>query len=222
MLGAKWRSGKLGVVDLDAFYPKVIECSNQQGYSFLLPNETVENPQRLSGGKLALISAVAGTVWGLWGSLSTGYSGMAGREQLLSDLKRMREYCDLIAIRLNTGHVELRLVINGDTLSSEAIVGRFALINERAYEFRKYSARIMPGAKMGIYTQGLLLFSSHKSAKHFWECVAESCKHRAVWKQAITYPWVTDLEDEEVKTFSYGFGHFQNREVEKLAKALFR
>jgi len=208
------------------FFPNLIDYSKDEGFSLLVPGEGFDDPKRLSGGKQMLISAVAGVAFGLIGSLASGYMDKTQKDGLVADLRKMQEYCDLIGIKLSDGPVLVRLGIDGDDISGEALIGRFAMIHERAYDFRKYAPSVMRtiwnDGKLSTVAQVLVTFSAHKRAKEFVQNVANKCKHTATWKKVFTQPWVVDLEDEEITRFRQPLSDLMTRDSEKLKAGLFR
>src|SRR5438105_5736835 len=121
------------------FFSNFLDYSRDEGFSFFTPGEKFDDPKRLSWGKQALVAAAAGAAYGLIGSLSSGYSGKTSRDGLIADLKKLHEHSDLVSIKLSHGPVLVRLGIDADDLLGETLIGRFALIHERAYDFRKYA-----------------------------------------------------------------------------------
>lgn len=208
------------------FLLKLIEQSKTEGFTFLLSGEPINDPKRVSAFAQAFAAVAAGAVWGLLGSLSTGYLDQSTREKLTGDLRWMNELCDLAAIHLSSGHTVLRLVIDADNVSQETIVGRCALIHERTHRFREYGLTLMRSVfsdgKLGTHAQVILVFSSHEKAKDFGDNYADKCEHTAFWKKVHTKPWVVDLEDEEMQTIKYGIGHFLNRQADRLRAGVFR
>jgi hypothetical protein len=208
------------------FFPNLLDYSKADGFSFLVPGEGFDDPKRLSGGKQMLISAVAGVAFGLIGSLSSGYMDKTQKDGLVAELLKMHEYCGLVGIKLSDGPVLLRLGIDADDISGEALVGRFAMIHERAYDFRKYAPSVMRtiwnDGKLATVAQVVIVFSTHKRAREFTQTLADKCKHTAIWKKVYTQPWVIDLEDEEVTRFRQPLSDLMTRDSEKLKAGLFR
>ena len=207
------------------FASNVLAFFRGEGYTFFMPEAQFDDPTRLSGGKQALFAAAAGAAFGLLGSLSTGYLDKIDKEQLKTDLQRLSEYCDFVGIHLSSGSVVLRLVLNGDNLPNETIVGRFAVIHERAFDFRKYAMTILRGVfsdgKLATYAIILIAFSSHKRSKEFMDSFANKCKHGAFWKKVHTHAWVADLEDEEITRFPEPLINLGGAHFEKIKAALF-
>src|SRR5438034_8777544 len=98
------------------FLSKLIEQSKAEGFTFLLSGELINDPKKVSAFAQAFAAAATGAVWGLFGSLSTGYLDHPTREKLTGDLRWMNELCDLAAIHLSSGHTVLRLVIDADNV----------------------------------------------------------------------------------------------------------
>lgn len=199
------------------FVPKFLEFCKSGGFSFLCPDEQFAEPKKMADGKQTLIAAGAaaafaavfggGAVVGAIVGSNAGYSGHS-KEELIADLKSMNQYCDLVGINVSNGACVLRLVIDADEIPYETLVGRFALIHERAHTFRKYAMVIMKNwiwgdTTAGTTAQGVVHFSSHKRAKDFVQLYADKCRHRAMRKAIYTYPFIVDLEDEEPTILSF-------------------
>jgi len=190
------------------FFKNLVEFSKSENFSFLSLDQNFEDPKRMSGGKQALVAGMAGMLGGALLASGVGYSAQK-KEELVNDLRRMSEYCDLIAIKLDTGAAIVRMIIDADDIGGESLVGRFAMIYERGSTFRKYSMVIMKNWILGDRTAGtfmqvITVFSSHKKAREFIQTYAEKCVHSTHGMVTNrggylgTHPWVVDLEDEEV------------------------
>jgi hypothetical protein len=191
------------------FAKNLLEYSKGENFSFLSADQHLDDPKRLSGGKQAFAAALAGIGGGIIWASGVGYSA-AKKGELINDMQRMSEYCDLIGIKLDTGPAIVRMIVDGDEITGESLVGRFAMISERGLTLRKYSFVIMRNWIYGDRTSGTFLqvvtvFSSHKKAREFIQTYAEKCLHKTLgmFKNRgggllATYPWVVDLEDEEV------------------------
>jgi hypothetical protein len=197
------------------FFKRILQYSQNEGFSFLSPETHFADPKRMSGGKQMLIAGmgtVAGLISGQFVISGAGYSDQK-QEALMADLRRISEYCDLIGVKLDTGPAILRMLIDADDIPGEALVGRFAMIHERASDFEKYSLVIAKNwlygnATSGVYLQVLTVFSLHSKARHFIQTYADKCTHRSKHTSngiikiggglLLTCPWVVDLEDETV------------------------
>ena len=190
------------------FLNNLLEYSKIENFSFLSPEQNLENPKRMSGGKQALLAGLAGLAGGIIWASGVGYSEQK-KGDLINDMRGMSEYCDLIGIKLDTGACIVRIIIDSDELSGESLVGRCAMIHERCLTFRKYSLVVMRNwiigdTTSGTYAQVVTVFSSHKRAREFALTYAEKCVHKSrgmVTNRGgllATYPWVVDLEDEDV------------------------
>ena len=208
------------------FLINVFDYSKSEGFSFLATDGEFEDPKRLSGAKQALVAAVAGAAFGLLGSLSSGYMKETDKACLIGDLKRMMELCDAVGIKLSDGNVLIRLVINADNVADETLVGRFAVVHERAYDFRKYAMSLMRSiwndGKLPTVAQVIVAFSTHRRAKVFSENFADKCKHTAIWKKVYTQPWIVDLEDEDIQRLRQPLSDLVSRGSDKIKAGFFR
>ena len=208
------------------FFQNLLEYSRDEGFSFLVSGQAFETPQKLSSGKQALIATAAGAMFGLIGVLSSGYLDETNKQGLIQDLQRLQGYCSLIGIKYSDGPVLIRLGIDADDVPNETLIGRFAIIHERAYDFRKYAPSVIRGfwndGKLATGAQVVLAFSKHRRAKEFNENYAAKCKLTAFWKKVYTQPWVADLEDEEITRFRQPLSDLVTRDADKLKAGLFR
>ena len=194
------------------FVKNLVEYSKRESFSFLSPDQHFEDPKRMSGLKQGFYAGMMGIAGGVMWSSGVGYSEQK-KEALINDLRRMSEYCDAIAIKLDTGAAIVRMIIDADEMTGESLVGRFAMIHERGLDFRKYSMAIIRNWIIGDRTAGtfmqvITVFSSHKKAREFSQTYADKCKHwlpnrgfNKTGGELATYPWVVDLEDENVTPF---------------------
>src|SRR5262249_55396020 len=140
--------------------------------------------------------------------------------------RRLQEYSTVVGIKLSDGPVLLRFGIDADDISFETLVGRFAMIHERAYDFRKYAPSLMRSiwsdGKLATVAQVVVAFSAHKRAREFIQSYADKCKHTAFWKKVYTQPWVADLEDEEITRLRQPLSDLVTRDSDKLKAGLFR
>jgi len=201
------------------FFANLIEYSKEGGFSFLV-DDKLDKPQMPSPARLVLAKIAAGAALGFFGSLSTGYSNIPSAPHLLSDMKGMSKHCDLLGIRLRDGNAVLRMGIDGDNISNESLVGRFAMIHDLLFEFRKYTARVLM-TKCATGAQVLVAFSEHRRAKEFNDGFADKCKHTAILKKVHTQPWIADLEDREINRLRAPIEHLVVRDEEKLKAGLF-
>jgi len=194
------------------FFQNLAEYSQAKGFSLFIAGDALEDPKEVSRGvriALSAIYAIAGGAIGgglgvggavVGGALGAGLGipgySKAQKDELISDLQRLSPYGDLIAICLG-GWTLLRVAIDADDFSEDALVTRFSLIHERAHDFRKYALSTLTG-KVSTFAEVLVVFSLHERAKHFTERLASKCKHISRWKSVRTYPWTIDLEREEI------------------------
>lgn len=220
---------------LTDFIPNFIEHSKSEGYSFLIAVDQFSEPQKASMGRQALIAAAAataftaafggGAVVGAIAGSNVGYSDKIRKEDLVADLQRMKEYCDLIGINLSYGATIVRMMIDADTVSGETLVGRCAMIHERGLDFRKYALTIAKSwlwgdTKAGTVIEVVMTFSTHKLAREFLQNYADKCKYSR--KGVTAYPWIVDLEDHEITRKTLNLPFFSKKYDEKLKAGFFR
>jgi hypothetical protein len=215
------------------FFENCIDYFKREGFAFYVPNESFADPEEISlkrqiGFKLAIGVGMALAGYPELGFLMGTNAGLVSdkdKDSLVADLQKIKNYCDFVGIKLSNGPVVLRLGIDGDDISEESMIGRFAIIHERAHDFIKYSASLLKSRfgdnKFSTHTSVVVVFSTHKKAKYFNENLAGKCKHTAFWKKVYTHPWVVDLEDEEIKRHRELDGLFGGN-LKKLKSELFR
>lgn len=194
------------------FFLNLLEYSHSKGFSFLTPDQAFEQPKKLSTAQQTKVAMISGVFFGALGGISTGYTSKINKEQTIADFKRMSEHCDLVGLNLSGVVVQLRLGLDADDLTDEAIVDRCTLIQERAHDFRNYALSLFTG-KMSTHAEVIMAFSSHKRAKEFIDRSAKKCKHWSYWKKVMTHPWVADLEDEEMTGFQFDLGHMLAKQL---------
>jgi TPR repeat protein len=197
----------------EVFCRNLIEASMvEQGFLFLDEEGHLPSPKRLSDMKAAGVQAgiTAGVMIALVSlSVLTGAGGIAklplfGRgdqniDAIAHELAKYKSVSDFVGIRLKTGSVVLRLVINADDLSTQTIIHRLALIHNQSVTLRNYVDSFGRRDHIGSLSQGILLFSAHSRAKEFSSSFAATC----LWHDPHSHksqPWVVDLEDQTVTT----------------------
>jgi hypothetical protein len=186
-----------------------LNYSKTVGFSFLKPNQQFDDPKKLSQGMQTIMSAMMSAGFGVLIGSGVGY-GNHSKDELVADLQRMNEYCNLIGLNLEGGICSVQLVIDGDELSFETLIGRFSMIHERIYSFRKYSMVIMKNwifgnTTCGTHAQVVIYFSSSKKAQEFHRISSKQCTHTDPGKQVYTFPVVVDLEDKATATHRLGY-----------------
>lgn len=201
------------------FVLNYLEFSKEAGFSFLSENEEFSGTKPMSTGKQALFAGImsAGLVATFGGGAIVG--AIAGsnvsfsdhkKDEVVTDLKSLNPYCDLVGMNVSNGACQIRLLIDGDELNDETLIGRFALIHERAETFRKYSMVLMKNWIWGDSTAGtiaevVVLFSLHKKAREVIQRCSDKLRHTSMRKQVYTHPYIVDLEDEELTVINNPF-----------------
>ncbi len=201
------------------FFRNLVEYSQAKDFSFLIAGDVTQAPRQVSRGQQLALSALSTVVGGAIGG-GFGLAGVVGggalfgagfgvpgysnarKQELISDLQRLSPYGDLVGINLTKGFALLRVAIDADDLTEDALVGRFSLIHQRAFKFRKYALSTFP-SNMGALVEVLVIFSAHERVRDFIQRVAPKCKHNAGFISRMrggvhTYPWVVDLECKEI------------------------
>ncbi len=192
------------MIEKSIFFNNLVDYSvKDEDFSFLGAADELDAPQKMSSRMQFALGAAAGVAFGIFGGMASGYmKGSADYDALIADLRKMLDCSDVIGIRLKDGMAVLRLGIDADELTGEALIGRFAIIHERATEFRKYAYTIMRSwineTKLPTVSQGVVVFSKHQKAKQFIQQHGDKCKHYTFWKGVRTQPWVVDLQEEVI------------------------
>jgi hypothetical protein len=194
------------MIEKARFFRQFVDYSvKEEDFSFLGDGDTLAEPKRMSA-PMQLLANVLGGLSGI-----PGGEGIADKDALVADLRKMLDCSDVVGVRLKDGPVVLRLGIDADQMSGEALIGRFAVIHERIVEFRKYAYTIVRSwimeGKMSTIAQGVVVFSEHQKAKQFIEHYGDKCRHSAFWKDTITQPWIVDLEDEMITSLAGFWQH---------------
>src|ERR1022692_2040693 len=121
------------------FFQHFHDVSNKDGYSFFFDEKLLEAVQQKSPNKQFLVQCLMSL-----SRMSVGLptlfqpSGLYeyekhNKETLIEDLKRLQNYCDLVAIKDSNGDCHLRTVISADDIADESLVGSLAIIHEQAH-----------------------------------------------------------------------------------------
>ena len=168
-----------------------------------------------------ILSVISIAGFGVLFGSNVGY-GNHSKDEIVADLKKMNEHCSLVGLNLDNGICSVQLMIDGDEMTFEALIGRFALINENIYSFRKYSMVlirnwILGNSTLGTQAQVILYFSSAKKSQEFFRLYAKKCTYTDPGKQVYTYPVIVDLE--ELATATHRLGRFYE---DKYRAAVFK
>jgi hypothetical protein len=205
------------------FFHRFLDASKKDGYSFFFDGKEFQAPQMSINRQILVRSLMS--LAGLPGFQHSGFYKQHNNEALFEDLRRLQNHCDLIGIKDSYGSCLLRTLISADDITDESLVGRLAIIHEQSQNFQKYTMtvlrvrpwlrKILGGPKLSVKCLVFLAFSNHKRAMEFSENHLVKCKHRAVWKHLFTYPYVVDLEDEIIQSFT-------GEKDEKLSNSIFK
>ncbi|MEO7299417.1 MAG: hypothetical protein ABI042_12680 [Verrucomicrobiota bacterium] len=224
---------------LTEFIPNFIEYSKSEGFGFYLPTDQFSGFPKASGKSQMLLAAataaafttvfgsgvMAGAIGGALVGTNIGHSNRISKDELVADLQKMKEYCDLICIKSNTGGTNVRIMIDADGVSGETLVGRCAMIHERGLDFRKYTMTlfkswIFGGSRLPTIIEVVMIFSTHKLARDFLQNYADKCKHSK--KGVMAYPWIVDLEDHEITRKTLNVPFLTKKYAEMLKAGFFR
>ena len=217
-----------------AFFNNLLEYSKVEDYLLFVPGEQLADPKQMSFAKRTVLKAIMGVGMTLAANPGLGYLisqnsfnlSTASRESLTKDLEIMLNHCDLAGVKSSFGSVVLLLAIDADDITNESLIGHFAFIHEHSHNFRQYADSLMQSrignSKLGVFTQVVTAFSTHKRSSEFIENVADKCKHTAFWKKVYTQVWAADLENEEVKIIGLPMTNIFGGVSEKFKKAVFR
>ena len=190
------------------FFKRLVNSSTQEGFSFLVAGQEIAEPQKATG--LAFVANVAfGVALGVFSPASAGYFEKSDKNTLINDLEGLRDCCDVAGIKFYAGAVFLRLIVDGDKLPGESIVGRCAMIHDRAETFRKYAMSIVKtwfsDVKNMTSADVYIMFSEHDAATTFVGNFANKCAHYTYKKQLYTSVLVADLADKKIQVFKTRF-----------------
>ena len=212
----------MNMIDL---FANLIDYARHEGFGFLAPDEKLEDPKKLSASQQAFMQIASGIIYaattglgavgGIMGAASSGPLSRVDKKELVPDLKKMNEYCDFSAIDLNSVFVMLRLALDGDSLTNDAIVERSDLIHQKSHDFHKY-AMFLFGHKSSVHADMMIAFSSHHRAKEFVDSFAKKCNKKSFWKAVFTHPWVVDLENEEITGFQIDIGSLMKKNLQSV------
>ena len=113
-------------------------------------------------------------------------------------------------------HVRICTITDGDPLTDDEIVGRFAGLHNVVTDCRKFAFMVDFCKRTVVEHRGVISFSKSDRAKVFKASAAAKCKHAPILTRVATQVWVVDLEAEEITTFIPGLSIFGPKmDVEK-------
>ena len=174
------------------------------------------------GSALSLVNPGFGTL----AALNSGFYEKFKDESFVSDIKKLKINCELLAIKEVMGMLQIYVVVLGDEMTEEALIGRSAIIHGLAEQMKRYSMTMFKSrfseAKLGVHCAMFLVFSNHQKAKSFYDNHSRKCRHSN--GNVFLFPFVADLEDGEIKYAGSGFFglSYWSSLAGKMSKEIFR
>lgn len=183
------------------FLADLVTRFQRRGYSFLLPDQPFE-PKQMSEAARSTINTVSAAAVGfiVGGPVGSVVLGLCGRQgainngQMVADLNRIKEHCNLVGVDLRAGtFTQVLLALNADALTDEAIVKRCQLIHNQLIDFVNNSFPKSITGRPPVFASLFVAFSSSKRTKEFIEGQSPR-RCRQSRKGATITPIVKDLE----------------------------
>lgn len=143
------------------------------------------------------------------------------RDAIIATMERMGKLGSICGMRvaMESGvkvHVWVCTIMDGDALSDDEIVGRFAGLHNVATDCRQFAHYVDFGKRAVVEHRGVISFSTTARAKTFKGSFASKCKHAPILTRVSTQVWVVDLDAEEITPFVPGISFFGPKmDVEK-------
>lgn len=183
-------------MDKTIFQVRAISTFHSLKYFFEEDFDVGKSIQRISTGRKVLMTGSFFVAGGLISALGTKSSKFSD-DEVKAEIVKLRQLCDLVGIRLDTGPAILALFIYADDLSDDQMIGRSILILEQMKSFRDFTMKI-GWSKMGVSARVFYVFSDSNKAFHFRQSVQEHCKHGEFFKKIYVRPWGVDLSAKSV------------------------
>lgn len=187
---------------MELFLEKFVAFFKSREFQFYAPDAPSTDLKRAAlFARLAVVS-VGAIASGVLGALISGEGRNSTIENLKVCLAEFSKYGELVGIYVKYGQPIIVLVINGDELNDEELLGRFVLIHQTAKRMRDFSLRVGLGGKLPVRCLVFTAFSDHKMSLHFRDELSSSCKKFNLFNKVWALPWTVDLERKRITKYS--------------------
>jgi len=187
---------------MEIFLQRFVTFFKSREFEFFASDFNPADVKRASWFTRLVVKSVAGTSSGVIGAMISGEGQNATDELLRERISEISNYGELAGIYLKFGQPVVVLVINGDELSDEQLLGRFVLIHEATAKMREFSLRLGFAGKLPARSLVFVVFSEHRKAAHFKESLAAKCKKFSLFNKVWVLPWVVDLDRKRVTKYA--------------------
>ncbi|MEI7823578.1 MAG: hypothetical protein WCK55_21935 [Verrucomicrobiota bacterium] len=139
--------------------------------------------------------------------LSTTIPGSAKHQDaIIATMERMGKLANICGMSVAMSsdvkvHVWVCTIMDGDALSDDEIVRRFAGIHAVVMDCRQFALYVSFFKPAVVEHRGVISFSTTARANIFKKSFASKCTHAPILNHVSTQVWVVDLEAEEIKPY---------------------
>jgi len=187
---------------MDSFLSRFITYFSSREFKFYSANFNPNHVDRASLFTRLCVCSVSAIEFGALGSLASGEGAKSTNSNLTSNLAEFSRLGDVVGIYLKYGQPVIVLVVDGEILNDEQILGRFILIHQTATKMRSFSLGLGFGGKLPVRTLTFTVFKSHSKAIHFKETLSSQCKKYSLFNKIWVLPFTVDLERKRVSKWS--------------------
>lgn len=203
---------------MESFLSKFIAYFVSRDFKFFAADFDPQQVGRASLLARLCVSAVSGLEFGVLGGIFFGQSSIATDANLKANLEGFAKFGEVVGIYLKYGQPVIVIVIDGENLNEEQLLGRFMLLQQATQKMRDFSMRIV-GGRLPSRTLAFTVFKSHTKAVHFKESLSIECKKFNFFNKVWVLPFTVDLERKRV--FPYGGLPVTEFKGELMEKVLF-
>ena len=187
---------------METFLTELVSYFTAREFKFFTADFDPSQVDRASLFTRLCVSSVNAVSFGVLGSLASGEGTGATNPALKSRLAEFSQYGEVVGIYLKFGQPVILVVVDGEKLSAEEILGRFILLHQTATNMRDFSLGLMRGGKLPVRTLVFAVFTSHQKAVYFKEKLSAQCKRFSLFNKVWVLPWTVDLERKRVFKYS--------------------
>jgi hypothetical protein len=188
---------------MDSFLSKFIAYFSSRKFTFFTSDFNAIQVERASLFTRLCVGAAGGLAFGALGSLASGERANATNDKLKSYLTEFAEYGEVVGIYLKYGQPIIVIVVDGEKLNDEEILGRFIHLHQTTTKMRDFSFSLgVLGSRMPARSLTFTVFKSHSRAIHFKETISSRCKKYSLFNKAWVLPFTVDLERKRVFKWS--------------------